>query len=94
MKIYKLNNKQIGKEIRNFNKTTYGQIMMLLSYSVFLVSLILLIMSLYIIKCTCGTMVGFPVTMFVAILLITVISFVVGSINYYKELRMFVENKK
>lgn len=94
MKIYKLNNKQIGKEIRNFNKTTYGQIMMILSYSVFLISLILLLMSIYMIKCTCGYMVGFTITIFIGMLLLTIISFVVGSINYYKELRLFVESKK
>lgn len=86
--IYKLNNQELKKEMIEFNKTTYGKCMFLICYSVFFIFFIELIFSLI--------MVFFTPKIFILLFvlpLLCLISFVIGSYVFYKELRLFCEYK-
>ena len=89
--IYSLNGKELKKEIKKFNKTYYGKIIFTLAYAVPLLCLLLLILSFTVqvcLKCTLlfGTF-NFMLVMF------TFVSFIIGSIYYYSEIRKFVNQK-
>lgn len=95
MNIYKLNNKELKKEMKKFSRTTFGKIIFCLSYAVPLLLLILTIV-LYIvilttIRCYYHTFVLVP--LFATFAILTLISFILGSIYYYKELRIYIETK-
>lgn len=94
MNIYEMNNKNIKKSIGKFNKTTYGKTVFLLAYSIpliFFLMLLFLFISLYL--CTC---VGFFVKSAIMFLFpifvnLVLLSFVLGSIYYYHELKAFIK---
>lgn len=86
--IYKLNNKELKKEMIDFHKTTYGKCIFLICYSVFFVLFIGLIFSLILVP-------FYPkgVILLFFLPLSCLISFVIGSYAFYKELRLFIDYK-
>lgn len=98
MDIYKLKGKELKKELRNFTKTEYGQIVAVHAYIVpvmlLLLFLVVAITSLklwsYNIYFVCGLFfVGFPLT-----LIGMLVSFIMGNAYFYKELRIYLKEKK
>lgn len=86
--IYKLNNNELKKEMIEFNKTIYGKCMFLICYSVFFVLFIGLIFSLIMV------FINFKIINLLFILpILCLISFVIGSYIFYKELRIYIESK-
>ncbi len=88
--IYKMNIKEIRNLLLDFSSTTYGRTMFLLCYSVFFIVSASLVsaFALHILKNSVFT------GLFVIIgAFISVLSFVIGSIIYYKELRIYAENR-
>ena len=89
--IYKINNKKIKKALLDFNKTLYGKTMLLICYAPFLFGFVLTFVGLILFyKYTYST----SVTFLVVCVLFSLISFCVGSYNFYRELRVYVNNKK
>lgn len=92
--IYKLNNKEIKEEIKSFSKTTYGKITFLLSYSVFIITIlffITFILTFYInsFELTLDKLLIIYIITFITILL----SFILGSIHFYNKLERFIDKK-
>lgn len=89
MKLYKLTNKELSKELFEFGKTTYGKVTFLLSYSVFF------FVTLYLFGILFGIMAIFEHTLreIEIMLFIDLISFVLGSIHFYKELGKYINAK-
>jgi uncharacterized membrane protein (DUF485 family) len=96
--IYKLNNKQIKEEIKEFLKITYGKIVCLLSYCVPTIVLIFFLsfeisMMLRYQKNLLSIMYFCAPTMILAFILF-LISFVLGSMYFYSKLEKFIDSKK
>ena len=87
--IYKLDNKELKNEMLDFHRTTYGKCMFLICYSVFFVLFIGLLLSLIMVY-------FYPNVILILFILplLCLISFVIGSYIFYKELRLFIECKK
>ncbi len=91
--IYKLTKKELSKELINFSKTYYGKVQFLLSYIVFFVSFLALIIELYrYSKSSYEYCYLYP--LLYVLVFITLLSFVLGSIHYYKELKEYVNFKR
>ncbi len=95
MKFYNLDNKGLRKEIKKFRKTNYGKIVFCLSYAVsFLSFLISIFFIVFVNGCTykyfCYRFL--PITLI--FLFVTFVSFILGSIYYYRELKKYVESKE
>ncbi|MBR1413601.1 MAG: hypothetical protein IJ574_02915 [Bacilli bacterium] len=84
--IYKLNSKKLGKKIREFSSTTYGKIMFVLCYIVFF--------CFFLIDVSVLTLAfldwHFKIVLFY-FNMATLISFVIGSYIYYRELKEYIE---
>ena len=89
--IYKLNKKSLGKEILKFGKTEYGKIQFLLPYILFFIQFIGVIVLLVEAYRHPSMKVFF---LLYPLIVCTLITFVLGSIHYYKELRIFVNENK
>lgn len=93
--IYKLSNKEMRNEIKEFSKTNFGKITFLLSYSVFFITIIFYLSFEFTIllnyKNFCCIENLFPIYAFGFIVLL--LSFVFGSINFYNKLEKFIESK-
>ncbi len=90
MTVYELSNKELKKEFRKFGKTTYGKVVFCLSYAIPLISLIVsaetfAFMKLYSDFAWCYR------PAFIIALVMTFISFILGSRYFYKEFRLFFE---
>jgi amino acid permease len=82
--IYKLNNKQLRKKMKEFGKTNYGKSIFLICYLPFMISFIItLILFLNLNNYSCTKY-------FIITMIFTVISFSLGNYGYYRELRKFV----
>ncbi len=96
MDIYSLSNKEIRKCMREFNKTVYGKTIFVISYSTFLISLIVLIVFAIASSCSYNhyllIILQFPYLM--VGMFLTLISFVIGSAYYYHELKEYIKTKK
>ena len=73
-----------------FSKTVYGKSMFLINYSVFIFLFILTIVTIILYLCCDFHLFG--IILFFLVLL-TLISFVIGSYNFYKELRIYSEKR-
>jgi len=89
MNIYTEDNQEMKMMMRSFTKTQYGKIMFLLSYALFFMFLIATLMVLFLFKYHWR----FPFVM-AGFSLITLISFIIGSVNYYNELRKYIMSQK
>ena len=89
--IYKLNKKELGELLIRFSKTHYGKIQFVLSYSLFVILFIILLIGLFFYFKTKS----YYLIVFVFIhSLITFISFIQGSRHFYNEVRYFSYNEK
>lgn len=93
--IYKLNNKELSKEIKEFGKTTYGLITFILSYSIFFITILFYLSFEITILLNYKEYFNFkaqlPVYIIGFIVLLT--SFILGSINFYNKLEKYIETK-
>ena len=84
--IYKLNNKELRKKMKEFSKTNYGKSIFLICYLPFIISFIVtIIFFFYFNKYNCLWAPPFIISR-----VFTVVSFSIGNYGYYKELRVFV----
>jgi hypothetical protein len=83
--IYTKNQQEIRKIILSFIKTIYGKTMFLLSYSMFFVFLVQAIIVLVLHENR---------IIFFMLSFLSLLSIIFGSINYYKELRTYVKERK
>ena len=88
--IYDKSNKEIKKELINFGKTTYGKIMFLICYTPFFISILLMILSL--ILYMNNEFLGMLV-LFILLIVLSIFVFCIGSYNFYKELRVYINSK-
>lgn len=91
MSIYKMKREQIWESLKEFGKTVYGKTAFLLSYIVFLFFFVYLIYLMF--TCLGFEFLSKEMIYFMSILFCTLISFVLGSINYYHELMRFIDGK-
>ena len=89
--IYDLSKKELSELLIRFSKTHYGKIQFVLSYGLFVVLFIMLIISLCI-YIQIKTRIAMTFVLFLA--LITFITFVQGSRHFYNEVRYFSDNEK
>ena len=82
--IYKLNNKEMRKKMREFSKTNYGKSIFLICYLPFIISFGVTIVFFFTSFCY------FFVIPFLISLIFTILSFSIGGYGYYKEFRLFV----
>lgn len=92
MNIYKMKAKDVRKELLKFSKTYYGKIVFLLSYVVFFYSFIFTL-GVFLVYYF-GSLLEFPYLLFFGSLVFTFLSFVIGSMNFYKEVRLFVNREE
>lgn len=84
--IYKLNNKEMRKKMKEFGKTNYGTSIFIICYLPFFLSFIItIVFFLFFNKYNC-----LWAPPFIIALVFTILSFSIGSYGYYKELRVFV----
>ncbi len=83
--IYKMNYKDIKRQMYEFHKTIYGKTMFVICYSLFFWLFVFCIFSLIF------DLLSFEY--FIVLIMICLISFLIGSYCFYKELRIFVNNK-
>ena len=86
MNIYKLDNKNVGKYLIEFNKTYYGKLTFLVSYGT---PVILLLWGILLIPHYLH-----DVVVFVSLICLIIISLLIGTKHFYNELKGFLENKK
>ena len=85
MNIYTTDNKEIRDIMISFIKTKYGKVTFVISYSLFFLFLIITLITSCFYKFTNPLIFVFFV--------LCLISFIWGSANYYKELRIFAKEK-
>lgn len=85
MNIYAKEQKEMKKIMRSFLKTGYGKNMFILSYSMFFIFLCQGLIFLFLHE---------EKLLFYIPAFLSLISFVAGSINYYKELRIYAKDRK
>ena len=83
--IYNLDKNKFKEKLIEFNKTYYGKCIFVICYSFFIVMLLLIILNCFIEM--------FSDEWLFMISMICLISFLVGSYGFYKELRIFVSKK-
>jgi hypothetical protein len=83
--MYTKNQQEIRKIILSFIKTIYGKTMFLLSYSMFFVFLVQAIIVLVINE---------NKIIFFVLSFLSLLAFIFGSVNYYKELRIYVKERE
>ena len=89
--IYKLNKKELGELLIRFSKTHYGKIQFVLSYSLFCILFIVLLITLFIYFKTKS----YYLIIFLFVhSLITFITFIQGSRHFYNEIRYFSYSEK
>ena len=89
--IYKLNKKELSELLIRFSKTHYGKIQFVLSYSLFCILFIVLLIVLFIYFKTKS----YYLIIFLFVhSLITFITFIQGSRHFYNEIRYFSYNEK
>ena len=91
MNIYQCSQKKIKKYIRAFRKTEYGRTVFCLAYSVPIIGFLLLLIVLFSLIIWKWCLYFFFLSLLIPFLLFFIlISFVLGSAYYYRELREFV----
>lgn len=80
--IYKLNMTEMRNMLKEFGKTLYGKTIFVICYSTFIILLVFLFISIIF------NLLSFENYLIVSF--ICLISFLIGSYGYYKELRIFV----
>ncbi len=91
MNIYKMNNKEIRKHIREFGKSTYGKIVFLLSYMISFITFIASVELYFLSKSALSY--DWAGLLVIAVFIFSLISFIKGSRYYYKEFKGFIENQ-
>lgn len=94
MDIYKFSKEDIWEALKKFAGCEYGKIQFLLSYSVSFVMFFIMIILLVMLLLVSDIYKNFVLFLVFSDALFTLISFVVGSMHYYKELRFFVYKLK
>ena len=89
--IYEYNKKDLSKLLIRFSKTHYGKIQFVLSYSLFVILFVLLIISLFIYFRFKSIYILFWVFI---LALVTFVTFISGSRHFYNEVRYFSYNEK
>ena len=89
--IYDLNYKQLKKEMFEFGKSFYGKCIFISCYTPFFISLIITIVSA--VK-TFSCDFSYNLKNFIFFPIVTIVLICLGSIGYYKELRVFVNSKE
>lgn len=89
--IYKMDNRKIKKAIGDFNKGVYGKSILLACYTPFLFGFMLTLVSLIMFYKYCYM---FCIVILIGVVLYTLIAFCIGTYSYYRELRVFINNKK
>ena len=89
--IYKLSKKEMGELLIRFSKTHYGKIQFVLSYSLFIILFIVLLISLFLYL---KTKTYYLILFLFIHSLITFICFIQGSRHFYNEVRYFSYNEK
>ena len=89
--IYKLSKKEMGELLIRFSKTHYGKIQFVLSYSLFCILFIILLIALFLYL---KTKVYYLIVFLFIHSLITFITFIQGSRHFYNEVRYFSYNEK
>ena len=92
MNIYELDNKGLRKVIREFGKTTYGKVVFILSYMIPFIMLIAAAEFLIIPRFSEVDAQVYKMLVIVSLVL-SFISFVLGSRFYYRELRKYIETQ-
>ena len=92
MTIYDLKNKDLKKYFREFAKTTYGKVVFCLAYIVPFIMTIVCTETALLCKMYCGSFFGCNSNL-PLYLIITLISFVVGSAYFYREFDKFLQVK-
>lgn len=90
MTVYDLNNKELRKEFRKFGATTFGKVVFCLAYSIPFLSLIVSVEIFILSKLYCNYAWCYKPT-FVIALVVTFVSFILGSRYFYKEFRKFFD---
>ena len=89
--VYELSKKELSELLIRFSKTHYGKIQFVLSYSLFVILFIVLLIALFLYFQTRS----YYIIAFLFIhSLITFISFIQGSRHFYNEVRYFSYNEK
>lgn len=93
MKIYNLNNKELKKELINFNKTTYGKIVFLISYGIpFIITILLIDMVIILNKINYSNQaLSFSI---IFVFMVDIISFISGTKYFYSELKEYINKNK
>ena len=89
MNIYTKDIKELRKIMISFTKTIYGRTMFTLSYALFFLLLMITLISFLLYKDTANH----PLLM-TGLAFLTLLTFILGSINYYKELRIYISQQK
>ena len=88
--IYKMNNKEVRKLLLEFGMTTYGKTMFVICYACFFIMFATVLSALIVFLNNKNPFIGFFLILSANI---AVVSFVIGSYAYYKELRIFASKK-
>ncbi|MBR4178682.1 MAG: hypothetical protein IKR57_04985 [Bacilli bacterium] len=83
--IYDLDKKKFSEKLIEFNKTYYGKCIFVICYSLFIILFLTVIIN-FLFKLS-------SIELMFKLLILCLISFVVGSYGFYKELRIFVNKK-
>lgn len=90
MTVYDLNNKELKKEFRKFGATTFGKVVFCLAYAIPFLSLIVSVEMFFLSKLYCSYAWCCKPTLIIA-LVVTFVSFILGSRYFYKEFRKFFD---
>ena len=91
MKIYRMNKEEVRNAIESFNKTYYGKITCVLSFSIPVFCIILFLVTMLIQMSDCYLFI-LELIVYLEIML-AFVSFVIGCTHYYKELKEYVGRK-
>ncbi len=92
MKIYRMNKREIIGAIESFNGTYYGKVTFVLSFSIPFFSIILFLETMLL---QMGGSYLFVLELIVFLeIMLAFISFVLGCIHYYKELKDYIDRKR
>lgn len=92
MTVYDLSNKELKKEFRKFGKTTFGKVIFCLSYAMPFLSIVVAIETFVLSKlCINCTVVFWYKPVCIIALILSFVTFILGSRYFYKEFRKFFD---
>jgi len=95
MTIYKMNYKKLRKEMTKFSKTIYGKITFILSYSVpIILTALLVVMTISLEYINNLYLTVFTFGIVYLLLFLILITFILGTIYFYHELKEFIKETK